>query len=355
MRSTLGVVIFCALGCAEAPPPAVSPSPPPPLLPTPAAPVATPAPTPAPVPPPLPPEAVAEAPVALAIERPFVPWARGRPEGRVAGASYDQQLARWNVGGTGDPEFISSRPGFHPAPRVRVDIVVVAGALQKKARVDAQSKKPDRVLSQTSLLARARKYGYWPFRLCFEEGLRKKATLGGKTRIRFRVNRAGRILHKRLVHTKLDDREVAQCLVEAASGIDLLPALRSIDVEASIELWRGDAPLPTLVEPPEKAPTLDHEALVPVVEASRASFEACYRAALGRDAHLWGRVELAVQLDASGIVVSATERDSHFPDKEAVTCVIETARALEFPPKKSRPSFVLGFRFGTAPVVTLDP
>jgi hypothetical protein len=353
MRSTLGVVIFCALGCAEAPPPPVRSSPPQP--PPTAAPIATPAPSPAPVPPPLALEPAAEAPVVLSIERPFVPWARGRPEGRVAGASHDQDLARWNVGGTSDPEFISSRPGFHPAPRVKVDVVVVAGALQKKARVDPESKKPDRFLSQASLLARSRKYGYWPFRLCFETGLRKKATLGGKTRIRFRVNRAGRILQKRLVHTKLEDREVAQCLVDAASDIELLPALRSIDVEASIELWRGDAPLPTLVEPPEKAPTLDHETIVPVVEASRTSFEACYRSALGRDPGLWGRVELAVQLDASGVVVSATERDSQFPDKEAVACVIETARALEFRPKKSRPSFVLGFRFGSAPVAIPDP
>lgn len=355
MRSTLGVVIFCALGCAEAAPPAQSPSPLPPPASPPAAPVARPAPTPTPVPPPLAPAPVPEAPVALSIEKPFAPWARARPEGRVAGASHDQDLARWNVGGTGDPEFISSRPGFHPAPRVKVDVVVVAGPLQKTARVDPRTKKPDRVLSQASLLARSRKYGYWPFRLCFEAGLRKKATLGGKTRIRFRVNRAGRILQKRLLSTKLEDREVAQCLVEAASEIELLPALRSIDVEAKIDLWRGDAPLPTLVESPEKAPTLDHDAITAVVEASRASFEGCYRSALARDPALWGRVEVAVQLDPSGVVVSASERDSHFPDKEAAACVIETTRALEFSPKKSRPSFVLGFRFGSAPIVTPDP
>lgn len=356
MRSALGLTLVLALGCAQTAPPSPPPAapPPPPAVVAPPPPIAT-----APPPPadagvvePPPPE---ETPVALVIEKPFLAWARGRPEGRVAGAAHDVELARWNVGGTSDPEFISNKPGFHPATRVKVDTVVVAGALQKNARVDPKSKKPDRVLSQASLLARSRKYGYWPFRLCFEEGLRKKPTLGGKTRIRFRVNRAGRILMKRLVQTKLEDRDVAQCLVEAASEIELLPAHRSIDVEASIDLWRGDAPLPTLVEPPEKAPNLDHEALTPVLEAARPSFEACYRSALVRDPKVWGRVELALQVDPTGVVTSATERDSHFPDKETVSCVIETARALQFPPKKSRPSFLFGLRFGNAPVVTPDP
>lgn len=357
MRSALGLSIVLALGCARVAPPAPAPTPPPPPPPpVVTAPVAAAPPPPPSVAPPVSPDAPpVESPVALRIEKPFLGWARGRPEGRVAGASHDQELARWNVGGTSDPEFISNKPGFHPAPRVKVDTVVVAGALQKNARVDPKSKKPDRVLSQASLLARARKYGYWPFRLCFEAGLRKKPTLGGKTRIRFRVNRAGRILKKRLVQTKLEDREVAQCLVEAASEIELLPAFRSIDVEASIELWRGDAPLPTLVEPPEKSPSLDHEAITPVIEATRSSFEACYRSALGRDPSVWGRIELAFQLDPTGVVTNVTERDSHFPDEEAVSCVIETARALQFPPKKSRPSFLVGFRFGNAPALTPDP
>jgi hypothetical protein len=355
MRSALAVVILYALGCASAPPAPAPLAPPPPPTTALAPATSVPVPVASTPPPPAPAPTPDPTPVDLVIERPFVAWARGRPEGRVAGASHDQELARWNVGGTGDPAFVSNRPGYHPAPRVKVDTAVVAGALQKKARVDPHTKKPDRVLSQASLLARARKYGYWPFRLCFEAGLRKKQTLGGKTRIRFRVNRAGRILQKRLVHTKLEDREVAQCLVEAAGEIELLPALRSIDVEATIELWRGDAPLPSLIEPPEKPPTFDPEVIAPVVEAARPSFEACYRSALTRDAALWGRIELALQVDAAGVVVDANERDSQFPDAQAVTCVVEAARALAFPPKKARPPFLLAFRLGNAPSMTADP
>lgn len=296
-----------------------------------------------------------EAPVELVIERPFLPWARSRPEGRVAGAGHDHELARWNVGGTGDPEFVSNKSGYHPAPRVKVDTELVSGSLPKKARVNPKTKKPDRILSEASLLARSRKYGYWPFRLCFEAGLRKDQTLGGKTRIRFRVSRSGRISNARLLHTTLRDADVAKCLVESASEIELLSPPRTVEVEARIDLWHGDAPLPALVEAPEQSPSLDAEALLQALEASRTSFAACYRDALSRDPGLWGRVELDIELDADGAIAKVTERDSRFPDKEALACVRSAAQNVTLPVKKGRPNFVVGLRLGTAPTPNVQP
>jgi hypothetical protein len=316
---------------------------------------APPSPVPVPEPEPIEPAPPAETPVELTLEKPFLPWARLRPEGRVAGSVHDQELARWNVGGTGDPEFISQKSGYHPAPRVTVDVEVVAGGLPKKARVDPKSKKPDRILSEASLLARSRKYGYWPFRLCFEAGLRRDQDLGGKTRIRFRVSRSGRISKSRLVDTTLRDKDVAKCLVDSASEIELLSPPRNIDVEAQIGLWHGDAPLPTLIEPPETKPSLDAEVILTAFEAARPGLSSCYREALGRDPALWGRIELGIELGSTGAIAKVTERDSHFPDKEALGCVIALAQNLTLPEKKGRPNFVVGFRLGTAPPPKSEP
>jgi len=230
----------------------------------------------------------------------------------------------------------------------------VSGHLPKKARVDPKTKKAERVLSQASLLARSRKYGYWPFRLCFETGLRNDAKLGGKTRIRFRVTRSGHISSSRLVQTKLKDADVAACLVEAAQEIELLAPARTIDVEATIALWPGDAPLPTLLEEPEKKLSLDSDVITRALESARPSFASCYREALERDPALWGRIELGIELGADGAIAKVSERDSHFPDKAAVSCAISAAGALTLPALKSRPSFVIGLRLG-APKPSTEP
>src|SRR5882672_4630573 len=58
---------------------------------------------------------------------------RPRPDGAVQGAVADEELARWNVGGTSDPRFASNRPGFHVAPRVMVDTLVRAGQLPARS------------------------------------------------------------------------------------------------------------------------------------------------------------------------------------------------------------------------------
>ncbi len=293
--------------------------------------------------------------VELMIEKPFLAWERPRPSGRIAGAAHDEELSRWNMGGTGDATFPSNRPGFHAAPRVRVDTTLVAGHLSKSARLDRRTGKHDRVLSQTSLLARSRKYGYWPFRLCFEEGLRRDQKLGGKTRLRFRVTTSGSIRGGRLVDTKLSDPEVAKCLVEAAPEIRLLPPPRGIDVELLVSLWPGDAAVPSLEDAPETPAKLDSEAIAASLGEIRTAFSDCYADGRTRDPALWGRLELGIEVDEAGAIKDVRERDSRFPDPEVTTCAISAAKSWALSPKKGRPSFVIGLRFGTPPMPeTLD-
>ena len=266
----------------------------------------------------------------------------------------DEELGRWNLGGTGEPSFVSSRPGFHPGTRVKVETRVVAGKLPRSAPVDRRSGKHRVVLSEVSLLARARKLGYWPFRLCFEEASRRGGQpKGGETVLRLGVGSAGQVTSVRLVRSKLDDPAIADCLAERSRGLALLPPPRPIAVEMSIQLWPGDVPVPLLPPAPADDATLDAQQLERDVAAAEAEFAACYGLGLERDRELWGRVQLHVALGPDGRVRSAKQAESHFPDAAVATCVLRTLRALQLKPtKNTAQSFELGLRFGALPTST---
>jgi hypothetical protein len=290
----------------------------------------------------------AHAAVALTIERPYNTWARPRPKGEVDAASADERLARWNVGGTSDPSYISNRPSFHPGTRVRVDARVVRGKLPKSAPFDRRKGTHVVVLSETSLLARSRKYGYWPFRNCFEAGLRVDHQLaGGETTLRFFVSTRGQISGSRLVRTTLRDPDVAKCLVDRARKIELLPPSQRVEIELDVQVWPGDAKLPLLDDPPQDALDLDADALGEVVEKDRNRIAACYQAGLERDPGLWGRIQVHTELEKTGKVRSARERESHFPDREVTRCVLEVVREMSFPAREhTGAAFELAFRLG---------
>lgn len=282
------------------------------------------------------------------LERPFKLHQRPRPKGEVHAAGEDEELARWNVGGTGDPAFVSNRPGYHPAPRVRVDTRITRGRLPKR------SKKP-RTLTEDRVLARARKYGYWPFRLCFEAGLRADQQLHGKTEIRFSIRGDGSVRRARLVSTKLDRREVAECLASKSERLTFLPPPRArIDVEMTVALWPGDAPVPLAGPPSDPAPDnpgeLDTDAVAAALEVRRSEIGDCYRRGLARDGALWGRIQVRVDLDARGELLGAREDESRFPDRAVARCVVHAVRAVPFPiPKGGALSLVVAARLGMPP------
>jgi hypothetical protein len=294
-------------------------------------------------------------PVQVEIETPYKLYERPRYKGAVKAAGADEELARWNVGGLTDPDFISSRPGYHPGARVRVDTRVLAGRLPKHAPKSRRTGKSANVLSETSLLARSRKYGYWPFRLCFEEGLRQDQELHGETRIRMTVNRYGRVQAPRLARTKLEDKAVADCLVEATRKLDYPPPDRGrAAVELTVKLWPGDAPVPRIGPPKDKPADnpgeLDAQAVALAVAKTEPDIADCYRAALARSDGLWGRVQVELSLDARGRVTEAHERESRLPDREGARCVVASVRKADFPaPKAGRLTLVIGVRLGKPP------
>ena len=314
--------------------------------------------------------------VLVTVERPYKLFERPRSKGAVAAAGQDERLARWNVGGTGDPSFVSSRAGYHPGARVVVDTKVLNARLPKYV----QPRKRKSILSQWAITRTARKYGYWPYRLCFEEGLRSDQRLKGQTLVRFSIGRTGTITAARLVKTKLGDRSVAECLRDATKTTKKLvfkPAPKKrLDVELSIKLWPGDAPVPPKDPPdPERWTNpgeVDTAAVGAAVDSIRPSVRRCYAEGLERNEGLWGRLAIRVHLDERGRTPSCAkcakddancrlqcgrsrEFGSRFPDREVARCVLRSLRDASFPPPREGPaSFVVAFRLGRNPFETVS-
>ena len=198
----------------------------------------------------------------------------------------------------------------HPAPRVKVDVLKITG----KA-------------SEADVLRVARSKGYWPLRLCYEEGLRRDQKLHGSVKFRITIGNSGDV---RQVAARpgsdLDDKKVAGCVLRAAKGITFPRPLRGT-AQASLEvsLWPGDEPVYA-----SRAVTwgneLDAQALLSALRAHDGDVKTCFAAGLSRHAGLWGRLALRLRVTPAGTFTDPTEVESRFPDTDVTRCV---ASALE--------------------------
>ncbi len=262
-----------------------------------------------------------------------------------------ETLARYNVGGSSEPHHPSRDPNFHPAPRV---VVTAERALPKPRRGAG--------LSLGALQARARSKGYWAIRSCYEPALRVNQALSGKTRVRTTLGAHGSVLGARLLGTDLKQRAVAQCLVRALRGLPFSPgAGRKVDVDWTIALYPGDAPVP---EPPVSAAAASAKLPIPgaaidaALAPSRAAVIDCMRQGRTRDAELWGRLALELTLASDGAVASSREVETTFPDRTVVGCVAQALGSARFPAPAVAPTrFVVAFRLvpNQAPPVPAVP
>jgi hypothetical protein len=288
----------------------------------------------------------------LVVEAPYQIGTRLRPDGAVVASVADEDVARWNVGGTGDPAYVSNRQGFHVAPRVVVDVAVRSGKLPLHAAEKG-------VFSETALLAQARSHGYWPFRLCFEDGLRENGKLHGKTDVRVRIARDGRVVSSRLGPSELRDDSVQRCLNERARALHFTPGpRRAVDATLTVDLSPGDAPLPDAragSDANADSGHLDVAATALALSDASASISTCYLGALAADARLWGRLALQLDVGSDGVVRKVVEHDSRFPARQVVTCAVAAMNGKRLPPPAGGPaSVVWAVRLG-APLDTPAP
>ena len=158
-----------------------------------------------------------------------------------------------------------------------------------------------------------------------------------------------------LVHTELEDPAVAQCLTERTRELSYAPPPgRGVKVKLSIKLWPGDAPVPLagppMDEPPENPGVLNAAEVMAALQTVHAGLKSCYQQGLARDAALWGRVQFAIDQDASGRITQVREDESRFPDPAVVRCMIDQLRQVSLPkPLGGRLSFAYALRLGRMP------
>jgi hypothetical protein len=284
------------------------------------------------------------------VDLPYPLDARPRAADPAQAAADDEELARWNVGGSSDPNAISSQASYHPGTRVVVD------TRPAKRRPGAPPLPAPRDLTYPRVQAQARSRGYWPFRLCFEHGQREKKGSGGETRVAFTIGTRGKVSAARLLDSKLGNPESAACLVREVLKLEFTPSpAKKLRMVASIQIYPGDAELPVVPDGPVVAAPggeFDPEAMRARVLAKQAELEACFGDARRGDPALWGRLALSVILEMDGSVHRVTEVESHFPNASVTRCAQVLVSSLIYPSVNGKPfSFVVPLRLSP----TLEP
>lgn len=282
----------------------------------------------------------------ISVDLPYPVDARPRAPDPMQAAADDEELARWDLGGSSDPNSASSQPSYHPGTRVVVD------TRPAKRRAGAPALPAPRGLTYQRVQAQARSHGYWPFRLCFELGQRDKKGTGGETRVAFTIAKRGKVSAARLLDSKLGNASSAACLVREVLKLEFSPAPASpLRMVALIRIYPGDAELPAVPDPGVVASMpraeFDPEAMRLRVTAKQLDLDACFAAARRADPALWGRLALSVVLEMDGSVHRVSEVESHFPNAAATRCAQVLISSVIFPSVNGKPfSFVVPLRLG---------
>jgi hypothetical protein len=200
-----------------------------------------------------------------------------------------------------------ARP-YHPAPGVVVDVTegqggAVAADLQRAAR----------------------SAGYWPFRRCYEDGLRRDPVLSGRVSLDVLVSAGGTVDHASVASATLRDESVALCLTREASHLTLSsPRESPTKVEVAVTLSSGDEP----VVAPRPVPHADE--LREALRAAWPAVEQCYVAELAKHPDIGGRLELRFHARPSGQIVEvAEEGENRFADVDVTRCVLGVYRTTK--------------------------
>ncbi len=265
----------------------------------------------------------------VTFERPYKLGQRPTVHDPEIARDDEQEVAHWNEGG---------RTGaWHPQPRVVVDNVKVQGKVQAAA-----------------ILREARKKGYWPIRRCYDAALPLNQELRGKLSLRFTLRANGTVASPALAGAStLGDRDALACLRKAFQGLELVkPRTGTAKVTLDIALHPGDAPMKALEEPPVlPGPGVIDLGVVQALIAAGAGAtgQACYLQGLRRVPGAWGRLVLRADVTADGVITSAIETDSTFPDALTARCVADAVQSVRLPsPTGGDVRVIVPIRMGAA-------
>ncbi len=290
---------ICAPAPEAAPQPVVAPAAPEPAPPAPAV-VQSPAPAVAPEAPDPPRSAasdtqLAASPRVLLVDEP--PFYGPRPHVHDAPRPGHRHTKHGHTG----------RP-YHPAPGIIVDVVEAHGGA-----------------GAAEVQRAARNLGYWPFRQCYENGLRRNQRLAGKVSLELGVSPGGAVERSVVLGTTLRDEISAACVAREAQGLALPAGESEGSVRLDVSLAVGDEPVPV------PRPTVLADSLRDVLRASWDGVRSCYAGKLGDHPTAGGEMDLDFRILNSGQVIEVAEGEPRFNDVSVTRCVLGIYRGMTLP------------------------
>ncbi len=220
---------------------------------------------------------------------------------------------------------------YHPAPGIVVDVVAAEGGT-----------------SAPDLQRVARNLGYWPFRQCYEEGLRREPHLAGKVSLELVVSPSGAVDRSAITSATVRDEIVAACIAREARHLALPASESPTTAKVDVALAVGDEPVPT------GRPVPNAEKIREALRGSWGPVRRCYASALASHPNVGGRIELRFRLRHGEIVeVGESEGGARFVDPDVTRCVLGVYRTLRLPASTHATrerSFVYALQLESMPV-----
>jgi hypothetical protein len=193
----------------------------------------------------------------------------------------------------------------------------------------------------------ARNTGYWPFRLCYEEGLRRDQGLAGKVSLELSIAPTGEVEQASPTATTLRDEMVVACVAREARRLSLPSGPTPVTARMQVLLATGDEPVPVA------HPVAGASELRAALRSSWPAVEQCYTATLGSHPDAGGRMELRFRVSEAGEVLEVTEGPAHFGEPDAARCVAGVYKGRRLPAARaaSEGPFVYAMHIEQKPVM----
>jgi hypothetical protein len=241
--------------------------------------------------------------VMLTDEPPYVP---GRLRARDAKVEHHH-------GRDGHEGAHESRRPYHPAPGIVVDVVGAQGGA-----------------SAATLQRAARNLGYWPFRQCYEEGLRRDQRMSGRVSLELVISPSGAVDRSAVAASSLRDEIVGACLAREALRLALPASESPTTARVDVSLAVGDEPVPLGRPVPGAEPIRD------ALRGQWSAVRRCYASRLASHPGIGGRMELHFHLRHGEIVevdemAGAGESGGRFGEPDVTRCVLGVYRTARLP------------------------
>jgi hypothetical protein len=171
----------------------------------------------------------------------------------------------------------------------------------------------------------ARNLGYWPFRQCYENGLRRNQQLAGKVSLELGVAPGGAVDRSVIVGTTLRDEISAACVAREAQGLALPSGDSEGSVRMDVSLATGDEPVPV------PRPTVLADSLREALRTSWDRVRSCYAGKLADHPTAGGEMDLDFRVLTSGQVIEVAEGEPRFNDVAVTRCVLGVYRGMTLP------------------------